>query len=111
MKVVAYDPFVAAERFRELGVESCTFDEVLARAEFLTLHLPLTDETRGAIDEDAIAKMRDGVRIVNAARGDLVDDDGARRGTRVGQGRRRGDRRLRRRSRTTVRCSARRTSS
>ena len=75
MKVVAYDPFVAAERFRELGVESCTFDEVLARAEFLTLHLPLTDETRGAIDEDAIAKMRDGVRLVNAARGDLVVDD------------------------------------
>ncbi len=75
MKVVAYDPFVAPERFRELGVESCTFDEVLARAEFLTLHLPLTDETRGAIDEDAISKMRDGVRLVNAARGDLVVDD------------------------------------
>jgi D-3-phosphoglycerate dehydrogenase len=75
MKVVAYDPFVASERFRELGVESCTFDEVLARADFLTLHLPLTDETRGAIDADAISKMRDGVRLVNAARGDLVDDD------------------------------------
>ena len=75
MKVVAYDPFVAAERFRELGVESCSFDEVLARADFLTLHLPLTDETRGAIDADAIAKMRDGVRLVNAARGDLVVDD------------------------------------
>ena len=75
MKVVAYDPFVAAERFRELGVESCSFDEVLARADFLTLHLPLTDETRGSIDADAIAKMRDGVRLVNAARGDLVVDD------------------------------------
>ena len=74
MRVVAYDPFVSAERFRELGVESVTFDEVLARAEFLTLHLPLTDETRGAIDETAIAKMRDGVRIVNAARGELVDE-------------------------------------
>jgi D-3-phosphoglycerate dehydrogenase len=75
MKVVAYDPFVSAERFRELGVESLTFDEVLARAEFLTLHLPLTDETRGSVGAAAIAKMRDGVRIVNAARGDLVDDD------------------------------------
>jgi D-3-phosphoglycerate dehydrogenase len=75
MKVVAYDPFVSAERFRELGVESLPFDEVLARADFLTLHLPLTDETRGSIDTDAIAKMRDGVRIVNAARGDLVDDE------------------------------------
>ena len=48
---------------------------MLARADFLTLHLPLTDETRGAIDEAAIAKMRDGVRIINAARGDLLVDD------------------------------------
>jgi D-3-phosphoglycerate dehydrogenase len=74
MKVVAFDPFVSAERFRELGVESATFDEVLARSEFLTLHLPLTDETRNAIDANAIAKMRDGVRIVNAARGELLDE-------------------------------------
>jgi D-3-phosphoglycerate dehydrogenase / 2-oxoglutarate reductase len=73
MNVVAYDPFVSAERFRELGVESASFDEVLARSDFLTLHLPLTDETRGAIDAAAIAKMPDGVRIVNAARGELVD--------------------------------------
>ena len=74
MKVVAYDPFVSAERFRELGVEPATFAEVLERADFLTLHLPLTDETRGAIDADTIAHMRDGVRIVNAARGELVDE-------------------------------------
>jgi D-3-phosphoglycerate dehydrogenase len=75
MKVVAYDPFVAAERFRELGVESASFDEVLARSDFLTLHLPLTDETRRSFDAEAIAKTRDGVRIVNAARGDLVDEE------------------------------------
>ena len=75
MKVVAYDPFVAAERFKELGADQASFDEVLERAEFLTLHLPLTDETRGSIDAAAIAKMRDGVRIVNAARGDLIDVD------------------------------------
>ena len=74
MKVVAYDPFVSAERFRELGVEPATFGEVLERAEFLTLHLPLTDDTRNAIDADTIAHMRDGVRIVNAARGELVDE-------------------------------------
>jgi D-3-phosphoglycerate dehydrogenase / 2-oxoglutarate reductase len=74
MKVVAFDPFVSAERFRELGVESATFDEVLARSEFLTLHLPLTDETRNAIDASAIEKMRDGVRIINAARGELLDE-------------------------------------
>jgi D-3-phosphoglycerate dehydrogenase len=74
MKVVAYDPFVASDSFRELGVESGSFDEVLARADFLTLHLPLTDDTRGSVDEGAIARMRDGVRIVNAARGELVDE-------------------------------------
>jgi len=73
MKVVAYDPFVSSDRFRELGVESATFSEVLARSEFVTVHLPLTDETRNAIDAVAIAGMRDGVRIVNAARGELVD--------------------------------------
>jgi D-3-phosphoglycerate dehydrogenase len=73
MKVVAYDPYVTADRFRELGAESGTFDEVLEQADFLTLHLPLNDETRGAINAAAIEKMRDGVRIVNAARGDLID--------------------------------------
>src|SRR5215831_4471401 len=74
MRVVAYDPFVSAERFRELGVESATFEGVLERADFLTLHLPLNDDTRGAIDAGAIARMKDGVRIVNAARGELVDE-------------------------------------
>jgi D-3-phosphoglycerate dehydrogenase len=75
MKVVAYDPYVAPERFRELGAEQATFDEVLESADFLTLHLPLNDDTRGAIDAAAIARMKDGARIVNAARGQLVDVD------------------------------------
>src|SRR5207249_6238562 len=76
MRVVAYDPFVAPERFRELGVERVEAeDDVYAVAEFLTLHLPLTDETRHALGADAFAKMRDGVRIVNAARGELVDEE------------------------------------
>jgi len=75
MRVVAYDPYVSGERFRELGVERLeTPEEIYAAAEFLTLHLPLTDETRHSIDADAIAHMRDGVRIVNAARGELVDE-------------------------------------
>jgi D-3-phosphoglycerate dehydrogenase / 2-oxoglutarate reductase len=74
MKVVAYDPFVSADRFRELGVESASFDEVLERADFVTLHLPLNDETRGSIDAAALARMRDGARLVNAARGELVDE-------------------------------------
>jgi len=75
MKVVAYDPFVSAERFRELGVDNASFDDVLARADFLTLHLPLTEDTRGSIDAAAFARMRDGARIINAARGELVDED------------------------------------
>jgi D-3-phosphoglycerate dehydrogenase len=75
MRVVAYDPFVARERFRELGAERAeSADEVLAAADFLTLHLPLTPETSGALDAEAFARMRDGVRIVNAARGELVDE-------------------------------------
>jgi D-3-phosphoglycerate dehydrogenase len=76
MRVIAYDPFVAPERFRELGVERVEDpDEVYAAADFITFHLPLTDETRRSIDAGAFAKMRDGVRIVNAARGELIDED------------------------------------
>jgi len=75
MRVIAFDPFVSAERYRELGVEKAAgIDEVYARADFLTVHLPLSDETRAIIDERAIAKMRDGVRILNVARGGLIDD-------------------------------------
>jgi D-3-phosphoglycerate dehydrogenase len=76
MDVVAHDPFVAKDRFRELGVTRVeTEDAVLAAADFLTLHLPLSDETRGSIDSDALAKMRPGARLINAARGELVDED------------------------------------
>src|SRR5213078_2575816 len=76
MRVVAYDPFVAPERFRELGVEQVeSSDDIYAAADFLTLHLPLTDDTRRGVDADAFAKMRDGVRLVNAARGELLDED------------------------------------
>ena len=75
MRVVAYDPFVARERFRELGAERVESPaEVYAAVEFLTLHLPLTDETRGSIGKEAFASMRAGVRLVNAARGELVDE-------------------------------------
>jgi D-3-phosphoglycerate dehydrogenase len=76
MRVVAYDPFVSPDRFRELGVERVENEEdVYAAADFLTLHLPLTDETRESLNANAFGKMRDGVRIVNAARGALVDED------------------------------------
>jgi D-3-phosphoglycerate dehydrogenase / 2-oxoglutarate reductase len=75
MRVVAYDPFVPPERFRELGVEhSESQGAVYAAADFLTLHLPLTAETRRSVGAEAFAQMREGVRIVNAARGELVDE-------------------------------------
>ena len=75
MRVVGYDPFVAPERFRELGADHAeAAEDVFGAADFLTLHLPLTDDTRGFVGVDAIARMRDGVRIVNAARGELVDE-------------------------------------
>jgi D-3-phosphoglycerate dehydrogenase len=76
MKVVAYDKFVTAERFRELGVEGVEEPSGLyARADFISLHLPKTPETVGFINADAIGRMREGVRIVNCARGELVDLD------------------------------------
>ncbi len=75
MRVVAYDPFVGEERFREAGVDrEERMEDALAAGDFVTLHLPLTDETRGIIGTEAIAAMRDGARLVNAARGALVDE-------------------------------------
>ncbi|MDX6658180.1 MAG: D-3-phosphoglycerate dehydrogenase / 2-oxoglutarate reductase [Solirubrobacteraceae bacterium] len=75
MRIVAFDPFVAAERYRELGVEKAdTSDELYAQADFITLHLPKTPETESWLDAEAFAKMRDGVRILNVARGPLIDD-------------------------------------
>ena len=76
MNVVAYDPFVGRDRFRDLGVEQVeTLDELLGAADVVTLHSPLTDETRCLVDRDAIGRMRDGARLVNAARGALVDEE------------------------------------
>jgi D-3-phosphoglycerate dehydrogenase / 2-oxoglutarate reductase len=75
MRVVAFDPFVSAERFRELGAEKAeTSADLYAQADFITLHLPKTPETRGWLDAEALAACKDGVRIVNCARGELVDD-------------------------------------
>ena len=74
MKVVAYDPFLSPERAVELGVEKAELDELLARADFITLHTPLTDQTRGILSREALAKTRPGVRIVNCARGGLIDE-------------------------------------
>jgi D-3-phosphoglycerate dehydrogenase len=75
MRVVAYDPYVAAERYQNLGVEKTeSADALYAQADFLTVHLPNTAETVGWLDAAAFAKMRDGVRILNVARGSLIVD-------------------------------------
>ncbi|HEX6024049.1 MAG TPA: phosphoglycerate dehydrogenase [Solirubrobacter sp.] len=76
MHVIAYDPFVAAERYRELGVEKAeSADDVLTQGDFITLHLPKTPETEGFINANTLAKCKDGVRIINVARGPLVVDE------------------------------------
>ncbi len=74
MKVIAFDPFLSPERAMELGVEKVELDALLRRADFITLHTPLTDKTRNIIDAGALAKTKKGVRIVNCARGGLVDE-------------------------------------
>jgi D-3-phosphoglycerate dehydrogenase len=76
MRVLAFDPFVSAERYRELGVEKADgVEDVYAQADFITIHLPKTPETEGFIDATALAAMRDGVRLLNVARGGLIDED------------------------------------
>jgi D-3-phosphoglycerate dehydrogenase / 2-oxoglutarate reductase len=76
MHVIAFDPYVGAERYRELGVEkAASSDEVYAVADFLTLHLPKTPDTEGWLDAATLAKCKDGVRVLNVARGPLVVDD------------------------------------
>ncbi|CAM2979488.1 D-3-phosphoglycerate dehydrogenase [Paracoccus aminovorans] len=75
MKVLAYDPFLSEERAKELGVKKVELDELLARADFITLHVPLTEKTRNILSRDNLAKTKKGVRIVNAARGGLIDEE------------------------------------
>ncbi|GAA3859582.1 phosphoglycerate dehydrogenase [Celeribacter arenosi] len=74
MKVVAYDPFLSEERADEIGVEKVELDELLKRADFITLHVPLTDSTRNILSAENLAKTKKGVRIINCARGGLVDE-------------------------------------
>ena len=74
MKVIAYDPFLSADRATDLGVEKVELEELFKRADFITLHTPLTDKTRNVVNADAMRAMKKGVRIVNCARGGLVDE-------------------------------------
>ena len=74
MKVIAYDPFLTPERAVEMGVEKVDLDALLARADFITLHTPLTDQTRNILSRDNLFRTKPGVRIINCARGGLIDE-------------------------------------
>ncbi len=75
MKVMAFDPFLTVDRAKELGVKKVELEELLVEADFISLHTPLTDQTRNILSADAINKTKKGVRIVNCARGGLIDED------------------------------------
>lgn len=85
MRVIAFDPFLSEERSRELGVEKVPLEDLLARADFISLHTPLTNQTRNILSADALASAKPGVRIVNCARGGLVDEVALAEALRSGQ--------------------------
>ena len=85
MKVVAFDPFLTPERAVELGVEKVELDEMLRRADFITLHTPLTDQTRNILSRESLEKTKHGVRIINCARGGLIDEQALKEALDSGQ--------------------------
>ncbi|MFO0197412.1 MAG: hydroxyacid dehydrogenase, partial [Alphaproteobacteria bacterium] len=74
MKVIAFDPFLSEKRAVEIGVEKVELPELLARADFITLHAPMTEQTRNILSRENIARMKKGARLINCARGGLVDE-------------------------------------
>ena len=84
MKVIAYDPFLSPERAVEIGVEKVELEDLLARADIITLHTPLTDKTRNILSADALVKTKKGIMIINCARGGLVDEAALRAGLESG---------------------------
>ncbi len=74
MKVIGYDPYLSKEVAEKKGVDLVSFDELLSRSDFITVHTPLTDETRNLIDQNAIQKMKDGVILINCARGGIINE-------------------------------------
>ena len=74
MRVIAYDPFLSVERAKDIGVEKVELNDLLARADFITLHVPMTPETKNILSAEALAKTKKGVRIINCARGGLIDE-------------------------------------
>src|SRR6187399_1518834 len=85
MRVIAYDPFLSPERAADLGVEKVELAELFRRADFITLHTPLTEQTKNVIDAKSLATMKKGVRVINCARGGLVDEAACRAALDAGQ--------------------------
>jgi D-3-phosphoglycerate dehydrogenase len=85
MRVIAFDPYLSEERAADLGVEKVGLDELFPRADFITLHTPLTNETRNIISADSIAKMKKGARLINCARGGLADEEAVEAALESGQ--------------------------
>ena len=91
MKIIGYDPYASDEAFAAIGASRCdSFEELLAGSDFLSLHCPLTDQTRGLLNAEAFSKMRDGAFVINTARGGLIDEtallDAVRSGKLAGAG-------------------------
>jgi D-3-phosphoglycerate dehydrogenase len=85
MTVIAYDPFISPEAAEKLGIILVSFEELLKKSDFISVHTPLTDETRGIIDQGAIARMKKGVFIINCARGGIVNEKALYDALKVGQ--------------------------
>lgn len=85
MHLIAYDPYVSEDRARRLGVEMVDLDTLLGRADFITIHLPMTPDTAGLLGKEALAKVKPGVRIINAARGGILDEDALAEAIREGR--------------------------
>ncbi|MBC8473643.1 MAG: phosphoglycerate dehydrogenase [Candidatus Omnitrophica bacterium] len=85
MKIIAYDPFLSLDKAKELSIESVEVKDIFKKADYITVHTPLTDETRHIINKKAISQMKDDVRIINCARGGIVDEDAVVEGIKSGK--------------------------
>src|SRR5699024_7386371 len=84
-KLIAYDPFVQPARAAQIGVEMTTLDDLLERSDFITIHLPKNKDTLGLIGDEALAKVKPSVRVINAARGGILDEDALYRALKAGK--------------------------
>ena len=85
MRVIAYDPFLSPERAKDIGVEKVELDDLLARADFISFHTPLTEKTKNLLNAETLARTKKGVRVINCARGGLVDEKALRAALDSGQ--------------------------